>query len=386
VDELRIVFICAPGRESSVDFLSKKQVAAVERQIFGISNELALKGHEVFIIRRWSSDRVFEVHNGICFVNIPQSYPFLKKGEEDSLSFLEALSSFLVHFVYSFKALKKIRTLRPDVVNISSILLGFFTSGFIKAPKVFVTHTHDFYVHDTPYRHLKELIVKVALANFDEIIALTPSIKKYLERMSIKVGAVIPNGLDLGKYDIEIHNDNLEPLVLYAGRLAKHKRVIDLLESFSSINVRVASKLIIIGEGPEKSNLVEWVNHNNSAQEIGFLPFLSQEEYRRFLSKCSLFVLPSTTEAFGVVVIEAMASRKPVIARNVMGPMDIITQGQEGFLFQTNHELSEYMELLLSNEVLRRKMGSKGRATVESKYTFGKVSEEYMRIYESLFG
>lgn len=65
-------------------------------------------------------------------------------------------------------------------------------------------------------------------------------------------------------------------------------------------------------------------------------------------------------EAFGVVIIEAMASRKPVIARNIVGPEDTITHGYNGLLFKDNKELKECIKLLLSNKKLRKKMGNNG--------------------------
>ncbi len=378
---MKIVFVCPPGAEKNVDFLSGESVGAIQLQIFGLCRGLAEKGHEVYLIRRWSlSKELLENHYGINFMNIKQTSPFSKwTKREDTMPFVEAFLSFIMYFLFSVKVLRTLRMIKPDIVNVSSLLQAFFMFSFIKSVKVYITHSHDIYIHDTPYVTIKKFMLKHALSNSDSIVALTYSIKYYLEALRFKIDAVIPNAIDPSEYTSK-NND----YILYSGRLVKHKRVMDLLKSFSSLQKFFSTKLIVAGEGPEKKALIAWVNREGAQNSIAFMPYLSREEYRHSLSNCSVFVLPSTTEAFGVVIIEAMASGKPVIARRVQGPIDIITHGYDGFLFSDSSELTKYLELLLSDRHLRAQIGSNARKTVLEKYSINEIVSEYEKLYESL--
>lgn len=377
---MKILFVCSPGLRRDVDFTSGRVVGAVEQQIFGLSNEFAARGHEVYVVRKWFSREAIEKKNGLFLVNIKQEYPLqniMKK--EDNMLFYEALSSFLTNFVFSIKTLRMIKKIQPDVINISTILLGCFLTR-AKQPKVYITHTHDFFLHNSSYRFMKTMMLKQTISKSDAIVAITPAIKLYLENMGFRINKVIPNGLVPSEYAV----GNNDGQILYSGKLVKHKRVIDLLEAFSSIEQRGASELVVIGEGPEKSSLKEFVKNRHIENSVRFLPFLSQEKYRAALSRCSVFILPSVKEAFGVVIIEAMACGKPVIARRIPGPADIVTHGYNGFLFENNDELREYLELLISDEGLRKKMGTNARKTVEKQYAFNKIADSYEKLYKSI--
>jgi glycosyltransferase involved in cell wall biosynthesis len=378
---LRIVFICPPGPEENVDFLGGKVVAAIQQQIFGISKELASIEHKVYIIRRWSSTEPFETYGGITFVNIHQAYPFLgRMKREDNQKFLESFWSFVTYFEYSLKVLRRIQQIKPDIVNISSFLQGFFIIRLVKPAKVYITHSHDIYVHNTSHRILKKFFLKSTLSSCDAIVALTESIKLYLESMRFNVDEVIPNGLNPTEYKTA----KSEGYILYSGKLVKHKRVIDLLESVSSLQTAVPVRVLIVGDGPEKASLIKYVTKNNLQNTVQFMHFLSQKEYRETLARCTVFVLPSIKEAFGVVIIEAMASGKPVIARRVTGPADIITHGCNGLLFKNPDDLRSCLQLVLSDENLRLKLEINAKKTIETKYTFAKIVKSYERLYRSL--
>jgi len=79
-----------------------------------------------------------------------------------------------------------------------------------------------------------------------------------------------------------------------------------------------------------------------------------------------------------------MASGKPVLVRNIVGPRDIVTDGYNGMLFNSTTELSERLKLILIDEPLKKKMGKNARNTVEKKYAFSVAAKEYVRLYERL--
>jgi glycosyltransferase involved in cell wall biosynthesis len=79
-----------------------------------------------------------------------------------------------------------------------------------------------------------------------------------------------------------------------------------------------------------------------------------------------------------------MASAKPVIARANMGTVDIIVHGENGYLYNNNEELREYVEKLLSDDDLRGKIGRNARRVVEREYTFSKITDKYEEFFYTL--
>ena len=87
-----------------------------------------------------------------------------------------------------------------------------------------------------------------------------------------------------------------------------------------------------------------------------------------------------------MALLEAMALGKPVVASDIPGIQEVITHAKDGFLFETGNvsELQKYLELLLESSELRREIGKNARKTVEERYTFKKVADNYLKLYEGL--
>jgi glycosyltransferase involved in cell wall biosynthesis len=94
--------------------------------------------------------------------------------------------------------------------------------------------------------------------------------------------------------------------------------------------------------------------------------------------------LPSEAEAFGVAVIEAMASGKPVIARDIIGPGDVVTPGHDGYLFRNQDELKQQILMLSRDRDLRVRLGKHAREKVERSFTFETVAFRYQTLLKSL--
>ena len=363
-----------------MDFRSPNITAAVQQQIIWIASELASRGHEVYIIRRWMKKPLYESYNNLYLVNIDQSFPFVTKTRrEDTLNFIETISHFIVYLLYCIKTLIVIRKIRPDVVNISSLLVGFFIANKGKPRNVFITHGHDIFVHDTPYKTIKKMMLNRTLKNCDAIIALTQNIKKYLNYYGFNVSEVIPNAINTKDYK----NGKDGNYILYSGRIVKHKKVDELIKVFSEIKLN-SIELHIVGEGPEKKRLKKLIDGSAVKNKIKFFPYLSRQDYLKFLSECSIFVLPSITEAFGVVIIEAMASGKVVLARNIIGPADIINHSNDGFLFNDEKDFYSYLSLLIKDKNLRELIGKNAQTTVNQKYSLCSVADKYSNFYKSI--
>jgi len=101
--------------------------------------------------------------------------------------------------------------------------------------------------------------------------------------------------------------------------------------------------------------------------DVGFLGWTPHENLPKVYSKADIFVLPSYTEALGIVIMEAMASGLPVIATKTSGAQDLVEDGKTGFLVPIGNTiaLKEKIKVLLENPGLRRTMGSAGRERIK---------------------
>ena len=207
----------------------------------------------------------------------------------------------------------------------------------------------------------------------------------------------IPNGVDTELFrplpqdpairrDLDIPQD--APLILFVGALDRahyYKRIPFLLQVFS--RVRENAFLMIIGDGECKARYqmqAETLGIGNRVKFLGRIPFTSLPKYYN----CADFtILPSNlVESFGVVLIEAMACEKPVIASDLAGIRAVVSDGVDGWLVPPAEEDAwiEKIQSLLDDPRMRREMGIRGRAKIEARYAWPKIALQLVRIYEEV--
>jgi glycosyltransferase involved in cell wall biosynthesis len=150
-----------------------------------------------------------------------------------------------------------------------------------------------------------------------------------------------------------------EAQILYAGRLASHKRLDLLIHAFARLKHRHSGyRLKFIGSGPDRCRLREIVDSTGLEQRVLFETNLKERELYEEISRSKLFVLPSEREGQGLVVIEAMALGTPVIAHDgrYSAVGSIISSGSNGVLVRSADEMVEAMDRLLSDDTLVEKL------------------------------
>lgn len=202
-------------------------------------------------------------------------------------------------------------------------------------------------------------VIEFAINNSDVVTAVSESLKKEtLSSFNIKREIqVVPNFIDSSLYKHE-NNSGLrrsfvrddEKLIIHISNFRKVKRVQDVLKVFSKIQDKVASKLILIGDGPERLEMEQLSRNLDLYDNVRFIGKLKAVE--RILSVSDLFLLPSATESFGLVALEAMASRVPVISTNTGGLPEVNIEGKTGFLLDVKDikSMAEKSIELLSDE------------------------------------
>jgi len=186
------------------------------------------------------------------------------------------------------------------------------------------------------------------------------------------------------RIDIKKKRSNV---ILSVGRLVPGKGLNRLLRVFSEVlKEKRDSKLIIVGEGPQRGQLENLAKKLGINSNVTFTGRVSNQRLLDYYTIAKVFVFPVTrAEPFGMVNIEAMACGLPVVASKAGGVMDIVVDNLTGFLvnIDDNGMLAEKILQVLSDDTLAEKMGARGRKRVEEKFTLNIVTKRVLEIYES---
>jgi glycosyltransferase involved in cell wall biosynthesis len=142
----------------------------------------------------------------------------------------------------------------------------------------------------------------------------------------------------------------------------------------------------IIGEGENFSSLKELVRQLDLFDRVKFLGLKTQDEVYRYLSQADIFCLPSWDEAFGVVYLEAMAARLPVIACKAQGIEDVIQDGINGLLAEPKDadSVEKLLKKLIENPQLRKDIAEKARLTVLNQFTWRTNVQKNIAVYAEI--
>ncbi len=209
---------------------------------------------------------------------------------------------------------------------------------------------------------------------------------------------VIPNGIDPEHFKPLSRNKLLaESLGLikeearvigFAGELREKKGLRSLLSAYAQVNQKEPAMLLIVGgirAGEDEQDFEEFKLFNPDARIIvtGFVP---QNDLPEYYSLMDVFVHPSLRDGLPNALLEAMACEKAIVATAVGGIPDAVTDRENGRLVQTNAaaELAESIEELLSDEILRKKLGSAARQSIIDKFTLEAELEGNLALYRRL--
>lgn len=206
---------------------------------------------------------------------------------------------------------------------------------------------------------------------------------------------IVPNSVNLSRFqglkkDSFKDRYDLTDFVLYVGRLAKNKGLEYLMNAAPEILKEFPdTKFVLIGEDEGmKDKLLALAKDLEVAGRIMFMGNLDDEEVSQAFLDCNLFVLPSEFEAFGIVLIEAMAAGKPVVATMVGGVPYVVKDGEMGVLvdYGNSHQLAEAIKGLLGDGEKRTAMGLAGKEKVEKNYSVEKVVDRLEGVYREIMG
>ncbi len=200
---------------------------------------------------------------------------------------------------------------------------------------------------------------------------------------------IIPNGVDLDHFFPDVapieEFDDGKLNILFVGRLESRKGVKYLIEAFVRVKQEVPdSRLIIVGPGTRLRHKYEKKVAKSGLKDVVFAGFATYEDLPRYYKTADIFCAPATgSESFGIILLEAMAVGKPIVASNIEGYASVVSDGVDGVLVppKDSQSLAQALITLLNDESLRQEMGVKGRAKA-LKYGWDSIARTILDYYK----
>ncbi len=322
-------------------------VGGVEYHVKELAEGLAQRGHEVTVVSsagRWSGEMVTVPSINLFYSPIPIKLPRIQA---------DIYHSHIPSPIFAFR-------LRHN------------------APRV-VTYHNDVVLPDTFYGHVlprklssavesaSEKLARVILDEAEIVVATTmsyaktsPVLQDYLDKLRI-----VPNAVNPLIYPRKTEKENY---VLYAGRMVGYKGADSLIEAMKEVQKTVDLELVMVGEGEDRRRL------ENLAARLGvrarFTGRLERSMFIDTISRAEMLVNPAQCrlEAFGIVLLEAMACLTPVLGYDTPGVSEVSRSG--GCVYSSREELSELIIRLHQSPAWRAELGRKGRKAVEENYSW----------------
>lgn len=363
-------------------------IGGTVRTVINSANYLVEKNYEVEIIsiRKTSAKpalyispkvkltRLFDIHRGFKgvkgrFIKLLMKFPTIWFDKNEQLNVNGNLNLFTDLLL--FRSMKNVKA-NYVVTTIPS--LNYMSTKFVSNDIVKIGQEHSqFSVH-------KASLQKKILKSYNKLDILTVLTNYEKESYQKLLGSspkieIVPNGTPKS----EFISDNENKMIISAGRFVYEKGYERLIRAYAPLIGEFPDwTLRIYGSGEDYKIMQDEIAVQKAYNNIFIFP--SSNTILKEMAQSSIFVLPSRFESFGMVVIEAMSTGIPVVSYDALGPKEIISDGEDGYIIPMDDEelLREKLRKLIIDEYLRKNMGKK--ALDKSKlYSFENVGEIWQR-------
>lgn len=323
------------------------------------------------------------------------AHPHLKKAKKYSELKNKEITN--IYYSYLMTFLKAIEDFKPNIIHVNHLALIAWIARYAKSLTgvryIITSHGSDlnFLSKDKRYH----LLTFDALRGASQITAVSGDVRGELIEMFGKEFSrklrTIPDGIDLKLFPegvpIKIINKKYhldkKPLILFSGRLIPEKGVKYLVRAARNIN----GEVFIIGGGPEREPLMKLAK-DLELKNVHFPGYLGRKRTRELIEfywRADVFVAPSVwQEALGIVILEAMACKTPVVVTRKGGIPLAVKDGVNGLFVRPRNalDIAEKVNKLLANKKRRKRMGEEARRIVKKKFTWDKIAKKFEYIYK----
>ncbi len=345
---------------------------------------LAQKGHKVHFISYKKPARLNRYYQGIVFHEVnSMEYPLFEHTPYET-----ALASKLVDVIMNENLdILHVHYAIPHA-SVAYLARQIAASKGKNIPIVTTLHGTDITLvgNDPSYAP----VVEFSINHSNGVTAVSNFLKEATEQhFNIKNDIrVIYNFVDTNKFkatkDLELRRcfaKDDEKILVHVSNFRKLKRVPDILEAFKEVRKQSNTKLLMIGDGPERKPLEEQCRRDHLCTDVHFVG--KQDAVNQLLAISDIFLLPSANESFGLAALEAMACGLPVISSNAGGLPEVNTHGITGLLHDVGDvdTLIKHCLTILSDSDLYNTMSSNAKEKLDS-FQINTVLEAYENYYK----
>ncbi len=369
---MRIGITCYPSHGGS-------GVVATE-----LGKHLAHWGHEVAFISYSAPLRLGNIPERVTFHEVEAvEYPLLK-----NYPYTLALASKMIA-VARMKALQVLHV-HYAIPFAPAALLAKYAAPELDLRVVTTLHGTDITLvgNDPTFKP----ITKWAIEQSDAVTAVSHFLREQA-REEFEIGRemdVIYNFIDPERHDrpcpgcIQPRSSPDEMTLMHISNFRPVKRVEDVVRVFAKVRKRMPARLIMVGDGPTACTALQVALSLGVADSVQFTGVV--EEIEPVLQQADLLLLPSQTESFGLVALEAMASGIPVVASDVGGLPEVVAHGETGYLAPVGdvERMGDYAIQLLSDHELHHRFAHAARQRASEFFSYQQIVREYEQVYARL--
>lgn len=301
----------------------------------------------------------------------------------------------LTYNYYLLRSARAIERFRPNLIHcFHTAFLPPITrqlANLYKIPYLITTHGSDLYYFKEDSRW--KTLVRDASVRAKFITANSNFTREWyldmfghdLTRKTRTIPAGISNNIDFNR-DVswidKKYNFKYDKMVLFTGRLTEHKGVEYLIKAARQIH----AEIVIAGDGPERKYLESLILKFKltNVHMVGYFSY-KLDTINDFYLRANVYVAPSVwNEPLGLVILEAMVNKTPVVVSRKGGVTTLVKDGYNGFLIRPRSPklIVEKVNLLLQDENLAKKMGERAYKTVTEKFSWDKIATKFYNLYE----
>jgi glycosyltransferase involved in cell wall biosynthesis len=352
------------------------KVGGIEYSMHTLAKTLSMHGHEVSVITRsYPGVPKYSIRDGVSVIRI--------KGKP-----LPGQDRFLTPGAYK-ELFDILKNGNYEIINSHGLDSPIGVGALVASRKlgIPVVVTNHSLVGNMPYSPLLYLAGKLLLKNTDAVIAVSSAVEKDSKLMTEKPIYRIFNGVDSEDSIVKIPfpvDTKGKIVIVTVARMTKKKGVQNIVNLAPSLLEKHENLLfVMIGDGPLRKKLERTVEESGLSGNFYFTGEVSRAKVLGYLEQADIFALPSSNEAFGISILEAMSKNVPVVAMNNSGVSDIINSGVNGYLADSLPEFSSFLEKLIETPALRTSFAREAIRGL-SNYDWNRICEQTNRVYTSV--
>ncbi|MBA2596684.1 MAG: glycosyltransferase family 4 protein [Chloroflexia bacterium] len=341
-----------------------------------LRGEFSRLGHDVTVLAPRGRKGGLEIRHG--FYGIGRTVPIPANGSTVRVTFdvtlYNAVKSLLRHEQF-------------DIIHLHEPLIPVLPYlVLLNSRSVNVATFHAFRASSPWYTAFKPYMTFMT-SRLDARIAVSEPARTFVSQYFHGPYDIVPNGIDVQRFrEVEPYawaGDGI-PRILFVGRFNEPRKGFKyLLRAMPYVHQQFPeARLVVVGGG--NRDRFDGLMERYGIRNVDYVGLASPEELPRYYASCDLFCAPSTSgESFGIVLLEAMASARPVIAGDIPGYRSVMTNGKEGLLVppKNPHALALAIVRVLADAQLRARLSASGQTTA-SQYDWPEIASRVLAIYD----